>query len=145
MKSFLFPDVNVWLALTYEGHVHHRAAKAWFKSLDSDSQVFFCRITQLGLLRLLITESVTGKDEVMSQTEAWERYDQCLQDARVSFLSDPPDVEDSFRELSRKKRPAPKDWPESYLGAFATVSGLTLITFDRALRRRAGRAILLGA
>src|SRR5713226_4632054 len=25
-RLFLFPDVNVWVALTYEGHVHHRIA-----------------------------------------------------------------------------------------------------------------------
>ena len=25
-----FPDINVWVALTYEGHVHHATAAAWF-------------------------------------------------------------------------------------------------------------------
>ena len=28
-KSFLFPDINVWVALTYEGHVHHLVAHDW--------------------------------------------------------------------------------------------------------------------
>jgi hypothetical protein len=32
----LFPDINVWVALTYEGHVHHAAAAAWFAELRND-------------------------------------------------------------------------------------------------------------
>jgi predicted nucleic acid-binding protein len=26
----LLPDVNVWLALTFDSHIHHPAAKKWF-------------------------------------------------------------------------------------------------------------------
>src|SRR6266849_5289253 len=29
----LLPDVNVWLALTFDSHVHHAAAKIWFDAL----------------------------------------------------------------------------------------------------------------
>jgi hypothetical protein len=29
----LFPDINVWVALTYEGHAHHRTAAMWFETL----------------------------------------------------------------------------------------------------------------
>ena len=28
--SLVFPDVNVWLALSHDGHVHHLIAKDWF-------------------------------------------------------------------------------------------------------------------
>jgi predicted nucleic acid-binding protein len=66
----LFPDINVWVALTYEGHVHHTAAAAWFAELPSDLTLAFCRFTQLGLLRLLTSASVMG-DEVMTQPQAW--------------------------------------------------------------------------
>lgn len=51
MKSY-FPDINVWLALAYQGHQHHSAAVAWFRSLK-DGNIHFCRVTQLGFLRLL--------------------------------------------------------------------------------------------
>ncbi len=77
----LFPDVNVWTALTYDRHVHHRVATNWFESLGAAGRLFFCRLTQLGLLRLLTTEAVMGEEEVMSQTEAWEAYDRWLRDA----------------------------------------------------------------
>ena len=142
-SSFFFPDVNVWLALTYEGHVHHGAAKDWFESLQPNARLCFCRVTQLGLLRLLTTEAVMGKEEVMSQAEAWETYDRWLGDSRVSLLEEPPAIERAFRSMSRLRHPAPKDWADSYLAAFALVSGLTLVTFDRALRGKASQAILL--
>ncbi len=71
----LFPDINVWVALTYEGHAHHRNAATWFATLTTDVSLVFCRLTQLGLLRLLTTEAVMG-DEVMTQPGAWAAYDQ---------------------------------------------------------------------
>ncbi len=142
-SSFLFPDVNAWVALTYEGHVHHPVAKAWFESLHPDAQLFFCRMTQLGLLRLLTTDAVMGKVEVLSQPEAWNAYDRWFEDGRVSFLPEPPALEPAFRELSRLRRPAPKDWVDSYLAAFASVSDLTLVTFDQALHGKARQAIIL--
>ncbi|HEX5481114.1 MAG TPA: hypothetical protein VFZ08_00645, partial [Terriglobia bacterium] len=101
MRLFLFPDVNVWVALTYEGHVHFRVAKDWFESLEPEARLFFCRLTQHGLLRLLTTEAVMGKDEVMSQAGAWKSYDRWLEDDRVSLLNEPPAIEQAFRAMSR--------------------------------------------
>ena len=58
----LFPDVNVWLALTFDSHVHHPAAKTWFDGLPAGAVCFFCRFTQQGFLRLASNPSVFGKD-----------------------------------------------------------------------------------
>lgn len=135
-RSFLFPDVNVWLALTYERHVHHTIAHDWFDDVESRSRLFFCRFTQLGLLRLLSTDAVMG-DEVMNQSEAWRAYDRWLQDDRVDFLDEPAGLERRFRSATQPRHPAPKDWADSYLIAFAGVAQLTLVTFDRALRTKA--------
>ena len=85
--SFLFPDVNVWLALSYQRHVHHPAAKAWFERLDENARLCFCRFTQLGLLRLLTTDAVMGEDKVLSQAEAWRAYDRLNGDERISVVS----------------------------------------------------------
>ena len=71
-KSFLFPDINVWVTLTYEGHVHHLVAHDWLaEARHDDVRLFFCRFTQLGLLRLLSADAVMG-DEVMNQKDAWD-------------------------------------------------------------------------
>src|SRR5437764_298943 len=114
----LFPDVNVWVALTYEGHVHHGVAKRWFESLPPVARLFYCRVTQHGLLRLLTTEAVMGRGEVMSQASAWRSYDRWSDDDRISFLAEPPELENGFRSLSRLQHPAPKDWADAYLAAF---------------------------
>jgi toxin-antitoxin system PIN domain toxin len=140
--SFLFPDLNVWIALTYQGHVHHALADAWFSRLPADSRLFFCRFTQLGFLRLLTAEAVMA-DEVLNQPQAWQTYDRWLQDDRVACLDEPSGLERIFRSLTRLRRPASKDWADSYLCAFASASQLTLVTFDRSLSRRASHSRLL--
>jgi hypothetical protein len=38
----LFPDINVWVALTYEGHSHHSDAAQWFATLPPDARFAFC-------------------------------------------------------------------------------------------------------
>jgi toxin-antitoxin system PIN domain toxin len=139
----LFPDVNVWVALTYEGHIHHTNAAEWFATLPADAGFAFCRFSQLGLLRLLTAKAVMG-DEVMTQPQAWAAYDRWLRDPRVEFVDEPAALETRFRVLTRLRQPATKDWADSYLAAFATVGQLTLVTFDRALRSKAKSAILLG-
>jgi uncharacterized protein len=140
--SFLFPDINVWVALTLGRHVHHLVARDWFESLPADVRICFCRFTQLGLLRLLTAEVVMG-DEVMNQPEAWAAYDAWLKDDRVRLLEEPPDLEGRFRARTRLKRAAPKAWADAYLAAFAEASQVTLVTFDRAFRGRVKPIMLL--
>jgi len=139
----LFPDINVWVALTYEGHAHHANAAEWFAMLSRDATFVFCRFTQLGLLRLLTAEAVMS-DEVMTQPEAWAAYDRWLKDPRVELVEEPAEIETRFRALTRLRQPATKDWADSYLAAFAAVGQLTLVTFDRGLRAKVKAAILLG-
>ena len=139
----LVPDINVWVALTYEGHAHHRTAATWFAALEPDASLLFCRFTQLGLLRLLTTAVVMG-DEVMTQPQAWAAYDQWLEDPRVELVDEPAEIEARFRALTRLRQPATKDWADSYLVAFAAVGQLTLVTFDRGLRVKPKSVVVLG-
>ena len=139
----LFPDINVWVALTYEGHVHHAIAAEWFWKLPPDATLVFCRFTQIGLLRLLTANAVMG-DEVMTQPQAWAAYDRWLDDPRVTFVDEPAELETRFRTLTRRRQPATKDWADSFLAAFATVGRMPLVTFDRGLRDKAPLAVLLG-
>ncbi len=141
-RSFLFPDVNVWIALTYRGHIHYTAARTWLDSLADDSELCFCRLTQLGFLRLLTTAAVMG-NRVLSQASAWDVYDDWLENGRGSYIEEPAAIEHSFRSLSQSRQVAPKDWADSYVSAFAQVTGLKLVTFDRALQRRTAGSVLL--
>lgn len=142
-NSFLFPDINVWLALSYQGHYHHATARGWFEQLDEHSRVCFCRLTQLGLLRLLTTSAVMGEDEVLSQNEAWLVYDRWTEDARVLYIEESPSLEPRFRALTRNERAAPKDWGDSFLYAFAETADLRLVTFDQTLGHRSADVLLL--
>jgi toxin-antitoxin system PIN domain toxin len=142
--SFLFPDINVWVALTHGAHVHHLVAHDWFESLDGDPHLCFCRFTQLGLLRLLTAEAVMG-DDVLQQPQAWAVYDRWLRDERVSVLSEPPGLDPAFRALTRQRQAAPKAWADAYLAAFAEAAQITLVTFDRAFRGKGKPVVVLEA
>jgi len=142
MKSY-FPDVNVWLALAYRGHQHHPIASGWFDGLRVE-EAGFCRFTQLGFLRLL-THPAVMRDEVMTQQQAWKAYDQLARDARVGFYpeTEPERVEAALRALTAGSRFAHQQWPDAYMAAFASASALTLVTFDKALAKLAGKDCLL--
>lgn len=75
------PDVNFWLALSFDRHLHHQAAKQWFGS--STELHFFCRPTQQGFLRLATNQNIFA-DDTKSLSEAWEIWDEILSDYRVS-------------------------------------------------------------
>lgn len=141
-RLFPFPDVNVWVALTYQRHRHYSVARKWLDSLPDDAAICFCRITQLGFLRLLTTAAVM-ENEVLSQASAWSVYDDWQNNGRAIFVEEPPSVERVFRALSQLRQAAPKDWADSYLSAFAQVCGLRLVTFDQALQKRTTNSILL--
>ena len=144
MNSFLFPDVNVWLALSYPPHESHEIAFDWLES-QRGAKAFFCRFTQIAFLRLLTTRAVMGT-EVMSQKGAWAAYNRWFEDDRIDYSQepDPNELERVFRRLSSGPHPSPKLWADAYLAAFASVAGLTLVTFDRTLGAMApGRAVIL--
>ena len=131
MKSY-FPDVNVWIALTYRGHVHHPLASRWFDGLGSEP-VLFCRFTQLGFLRLLTNAHVMG-GQAKSQREAWRIYDRWFTDFRIGFCAEPPQLEPAFRHWTQGPQPLTTTWPDAYLAAVAQVGGLTLVTLDQGFR-----------
>jgi hypothetical protein len=138
----LLPDVNVWVAMHYEKHEHHRATLGWFNSLGSHQPLYFCRQTQLGMFRLLTLASVMS-DEALTQKRCWEIYDKWITGGRAVELTEPPGVGGSFRTFSSASTPSPKTWTDAYLAAFADTAGLTLVTFDKALAAKAKRAVLL--
>ena len=67
----------------------------------------------------------------MTQSAAWGVYDRWLNDERIIFLEEPPEIEPSFRSLSRRPHSDSRLWADAYLAAFATVEGMLLVTFDR--------------
>jgi toxin-antitoxin system PIN domain toxin len=141
MNTLNFLDSNVWLALIWSRHVHSERARSWFAAA-AEEQFFFCRFTQLTLLRLLTTESVMAK-ETKTMAEAWGLWDRVSADPRIAFLPEPDLLEKEFRSRSKISSRSPKLWADAYLLAFAAASGLKFVTFDRALQTRGDEVIVL--
>jgi uncharacterized protein len=141
MNTLNFLDANVWLALLWSRHVHSEKARQWFER-SSEEQFFFCRFTQVTVLRLLTTETVMGKD-VKNMSEAWDLWDKVWADTRIAFLPEPEGLEPEFRGLSRLSSRSPKVWADAYLLSFAIVAGMQLVTFDRALQSSKADVLVL--
>ena len=141
-NTFLFPDVNVWFALAHEIHPHHDAVKAWGESLDDEAVVYFCRFTQLGLLRLLTNHSAMGED-VLTQSEAWQAYDALLANPGNQWMEEPRGIDSIFRQHTDRNEVSTKQWADGYLSAFSVAAEIRLVTSDRALARKVKGAVLL--
>lgn len=143
MTSSIFPDVNVWLALSYARHSHHQTAIGWYQALDPLRDFVFCRHTQLGLFRLLSTE-VIMKEDVLTQDQCWGIYDRWIDSGETRLAQEPAGIEAHLRTQTSTAMVTPKAWADVYLAAFAAAAGIQLVTFDRALASRAEGAVLLG-
>ena len=126
------PDINVWLALAFEVHFHHGAAKAWFEGTEPDSCAF-CRLTQQGFLRLA-TNPAVFKDEAVTMDVAWSCYDKLLEDERVYFMREPEGLEKAWRVCTRNRGYSHRVWNDAYLVAFARTANLKIATFDQGFR-----------
>lgn len=131
--------MNAWLALAAVEHVHAPLARRWWR--EEEGSIAFCRLTQLGFLRLMTTAAaMDGKPLTMAQ--AWRVYDRLYDDDRVTFVSEPPEVEKGFREKAVGRDASPKLWADAWLLALAQKAGGVLVTFDRALAGRGARCLL---
>jgi len=81
--------------------------------------------------------------DVRKMKEAWNLWDKVCADERVAYLSEPEAIEREFRRQSSLGTSSPKVWADAYLLAFATVAGLKLVTFDRALRTRGSEVFVI--
>jgi toxin-antitoxin system PIN domain toxin len=92
------PDVNVWIALAAERHAHHRIARQWFSDLQ-EKRLAFCRLTQLGFLRLLTNKHVM-QEEVMSPDEAWQAYSTLRFDHRIGYSAEPSNLAETWQSFT---------------------------------------------
>jgi toxin-antitoxin system PIN domain toxin len=145
--SLFFPDVNVWLALSDDGHTHNSVAWQWREQLPLDATLVFSRHTQTGLLRLLTNPSVmSGK--VVTLREAWAVYDRWMEDPSAVFYPEPRAVDVEFRRFTAPLGgKAASNWVgDCWILAFAHAAQTSLVTFDKALydfARKHGHAAVM--
>jgi hypothetical protein len=135
----ILADVNLWLATLVAEHSHHKSAKNWWSRevLTSGSEVAFCRVTQLGFLRLLTNEKVMG-DNRRTHMEAWQDYLQLLSQKPVIYREEPKGAEGVLASLCKLEGSSPNFWTDAYLAAFAKAGDSSFVTFDQGFKRFPG-------
>jgi uncharacterized protein len=126
--------------------MHSDAAWMWFSRREHD-RFFFCRFTQVGLLRLLATSAIMGRD-VRTIGEAWNVYDRWRDDSRIETRQESPEWDEAFRAATRSfsRLSSPKALGDCYLLALSQIAEATLVTFDRGLAsacRKARQPVML--
>ena len=129
MTSLIFPDLNVWLALSVKIHLQHGSSWSWYRSLNQE-KLAFCRFTQMGFLRLSTTRGACG-DATLAQRAAWAAYDIWATQEDIVYLEEPHGLEAEFRYYADRTAPAPREWGDSYLIAFAKAAGVSLVRLIR--------------
>jgi len=126
-------DVRLWLAAVWGRHIHHPVAADWINRQTDD--LLFCRVTQMGLLRLLSNQAIMGEDAI-DRSDAWRVFDQLWADERVLWADEPDELDAVWRAISARDDKSHKLWTDDYLAAFAQTSGAMLATLDRKLSAR---------
>jgi predicted nucleic acid-binding protein len=78
----------------------------------------------------------------LTMTEAWRVYDRMYEDDRVTFISEPPEVDKRFREKATGRTASPKVWADAWLLAVAHAAESVPVTFDKALASRGALCLL---
>lgn len=126
-------DVGVWLAAIWGRHVHYPVASNWFN--HQEGGMVFCRVTQMGLLRLLSNPAIMT-DDAVDRSHAWRLFDQLWADERVVWANEPEGLDGVWRAITARDDKSHKLWTDDYLAAFAQAGDLTLATLDRKLPAR---------
>src|SRR6185437_14244778 len=126
-------DVGVWLAAVWGRHRYYPVASGWFNRQADD--MVFCRVTQMGLLRLLSNPAIMG-DDAVDRSKAWRLFDQLWSDERILWAEEPDGLDAVWRTISARDDKSHKLWTDDYLAAFAQTAELTLAPLDRKLRGR---------
>jgi len=125
-------DSNIWIFLLFDQHVFHKPTRDCFERFTNRNCVFFNRETQKSFLRLVTTASITkgfGCDP-LTNSQAWQYYHHFLQDDRISYTEEPPELCQHWELMSSRESASPKVWMDAYLAAFAKVANLQFVTAD---------------
>lgn len=83
------------MALAHAVHPYHASAMAWAETIGTVRPVCFCRVTQLGLLRLLTTREAM-RDDMMPQASVWSSYDMFFRNLNTRLVEEPAGLDRRF-------------------------------------------------
>ncbi len=130
-------DLNAWLALFLEGHGQHAIARQWYDAVNlAPADLNFCRVTEMGFLRLLTQPRVMeacGLD-AFTNDEAVAFLSQIQRDEAIGFVGEAHGTRALWLAMSRSGQASPKIWMDAYLAAHAITQDMELVTFDQGFR-----------
>lgn len=129
-------DTNVWVALSLADHEHHQRARRYWRE-ESSGEFGFCRVTELGLLRLLSNRSLLG-DASLDGGAAWRALSTWKREPGVVRVEEPPGLDELLAAWGSELDIRGGHWTDAYLAAFATASGCRLVSFDAGFARFPG-------
>ena len=129
------PDVNVWLALAVKEHVHHDAAVAYWRTAEATGPLrYFCRVSSLGLVRLLMNPRVMSS-KPLGMNAAWSLYRRFAELPGVRMLDEPSSAVDrELGTLASGSIPS-HHFTDAYFAALAVCARLRIVSFDRDFER----------
>jgi toxin-antitoxin system PIN domain toxin len=133
-------DVSVWLPLCAPDHVHHRRAIRYWEQ-EAAGELVFCRVTALGLLRLLTNPRILGS-RVLDTAAAWRALEAWLATPQVRLMDEPAGVDELLAVWSASLDIHGGAWTDAYLAAVAVARGCRLVAFDGDFRRYPGLSFL---
>ena len=128
MPTIDLPDPNVWLALTDSDHQHHCRARRYWEQ-ESLAEIAFCRITMLGLLRLL-THPKVMRENPFTVTNAWSAYETLAALPEIYFIEESFLVEEHFARLTKARDFAASRWTDAWIAAIAHSADARVVSFD---------------
>lgn len=129
-------DVNVWVALSTASHVHFNRAKTYLDT-ESASKVGFCRLTMLGMMRLIMNPTIM-QSAAYTSSGAWQLYTDYLSQSRVTFVQESVLIDDLLEDWQLKGLIHSSTWTDAAIAALAIKSGARLVTFDKGFQKYPG-------
>jgi uncharacterized protein len=130
------PDLNVWLALSATEHPHHAKAVHYWEQ-QASSQVLFCTVTALGLVRLVSQPKVMG-EAVLGSAQASALLQAFCREPGVAIAGTEHGGWDVFHGLLSQAELPARLHTDAYLAALAMANGWRLVSFDRDFERFQG-------
>ncbi len=133
-------DASVWLPLSAPDHVHYPRARRYWDE-QAASELVFCRVTALALLRHLTNARILG-NAALDGGAAWRALETWLAVPKITLLAEPPGLDELLAQWAVKLDLRGGHWTDAYIAAFAAASGCRLVAFDHDFHRYPGIAFL---
>ena len=141
MQEYDLPDLNVWLALTLDGHPHHKLAQEYWLSVPP-RRVALCQITAHGFLRQISNARVAVHTPA-TVSEGWAALKRLRALPEVTYATETAATHVIIEEWVSQSVFTPRMWTDVQLAALAKAYDYRLVTLDRDFLRFTGLKVHL--